>query len=397
MPVASKDPDKLKDDSVQPQRRRRRPPVYSGDQIVIGVVGTILVHLWLLLMFWLGVFEVSYEETEDPYQNYSIVLESPEPEEEEFAYTQTNPDVPTNEPDTAERFGARSQQAANEELPEEVDPENMPATESDDNIETNQFLTGSLQDPVPAPPPASSEEQENAQEQQEPSPNQPLLQAVTPSEQAQQKEIPIMGSQEELDPDKEGIAEFDYDEIEEAPTNVTDLVEGEEEEGQDEASDEESPESAPSMARPAQQPVDQSADGIPSPRPRPTLPRLPSGPVRDSRLGVSNIGQVAVDAKASKFGEYMERLIETVKLNWDDLVQRSSAEERKSMVKLRFILTRDGLVEDVEILEGTTSRVIGRHMCIEAVKRGAPYGPWPEGLVEIFGNEEDITFTFHYY
>lgn len=397
MPVASKEPETQEDQSAETRRRRRRPILYSGEQLVIGIGGTILLHLWLLLLFWLGVFEVSFETSEDPYKNYSIVLDTPVPEEEEFVYTQTNPDVPTNEPDNTSKFGARSQQAANEEVPEELDPENMPATESEDNIETNQFLSGSLYDPIPAPPPASSESQETAQEQQEPSPNQPLLQAVTPSEQAQRKEIPIMGSQEDLDPDKEGIAEYDYDQLDESPTNVTDLIEGEAEEGEEEANETESPETVASTARPPQQPVNQSPDGLPAPRPRPQLPRVPSGPVRDSRIGVSNIGQVAVDAKASKFGEYMERLIETVKLNWDDLVQLSSAEERKSMVKLRFILTRDGEVKDVEILEGTTSRVIGRHMCIEAVKRGAPYGPWPEGLVEIFGDEEDITFNFHYY
>lgn len=364
--------------------------LFSRRQLAAGVVGTLFLHLWIWMLFSLGVFSLEYEETEDPYREYSIELAAPEEPEAEQVYTQTNPDVPENEPDQTNRFAARSQQAANPEAPQELDPERRPATESEDLTDTDQFLEGSLQEPLLAPPP--SEQQEQADASQPPAPNQPMLQAVDPSQQALRKEIPIMGSQEEADPDDSGIADYDYDQLDEAPTNVLDLIEGEEEEGEEETR-EEQPQVVAS-ANPATPPAESA---VPSPRPRPQLPRVPSGPVRNSRLGVSAVGQLAVDAKASKFGEYMERLIETVKLNWDDLVDRSSHIETNSTVKIKFILTRDGLVSDMEILEGTTSRAIGIYMCREAIQRGVPFGPWPPGVVEMFGDEEDITFTFNYF
>lgn len=365
-----------------------------------GLLGTLFAHLWLYFLLSNGFLKTEPVETVDPYREFSIELDNPDPEEEEDqSYTETNPDVPENEPDQTNRFGARSQQAANEEVPEEIDPANRPAVESADLVETDQVLTGSLSEPLPAPLPAreSADEaqEEQNQEAQPPSPEQPQLVAVVSGAQAQRKEIPLFGSQEEAE-DESGIADYDYAKLDEAPTNVIDLIEGEAEEGEAEETVEDSPELPGSVAIVSMEAVD-PLEGVPAPRARPQLPRLPASPRRNSNLGVSNVGNLAVDAKASKFGEYMERLIETVSLNWNDLVDRSSSVERKSVVKIRFMLTSDGFVSDIEILEGTTSRAIGIYMCRQAIERGIPYGPWPAGLVDMFGEEEDVTFTFHYY
>ncbi|MDQ8182884.1 hypothetical protein [Pelagicoccus sp. SDUM812005] len=396
MPVSTP-PDRDTDTFEHPLKRSvKRRRAYSREQVVVGVLGTLLAHIWFFYMLSLGWFDTEPIKSEDRYRDFSIELADPEEEEEEQFYTETNPDVPENEPDDTNRYAARDQQAANEEKPEELDPEDRPAVESEDTVESDQTLTGSLHEPVLAPPPSPSpEEAEQQQAAQPPSPNQPLLQAVDASSTAQRKEVPLFGSQEEQE-DESGIADYDYSKLEEPPTNVTDLIEGEEEEGEDEATAEKSPAAPARIASLPVQAVD-SEDGIPSPKARPQLPRLPSAPTRQSKLGVSSVGQLAVDAKASKFGEYMERLIETVKLNWDDLVQRSSSVERKSTVKIRFMLTSEGYVTDIEILEGTTARVFGTHMCRQAIERSVPFGPWPEGLVDMFGEEEDITFTFHYY
>lgn len=387
------------------KRRRGAGPIYTAEQWVIGIGGTVLAHVLVVLFLMLGNFSGDPVSAANPYRDFSIELETPEePEEEKPIYTQTNPDAPDNEPDETDRFGSRNQQAANEEKPEELDPDNRPANESDDTLETDQVLSGSLYDPIP--PAAQSESPEEAQDAAEeraspaqvPLPEQPLLAAFDEGGRAVQKEIPLFGSEEEAE-DESGLAEHVYDQLEEAPTNILDFSEGEleEEEGKAEETIADNPDliGAP-RPRPTLEAI-HNRDGVPLPRARPQLPRLPSGPTRDSRLGVSSLGQVAVDAKASKFGEYMDRLVETVKLNWDNLVERSSAEERKSVVKIRFMLNHLGQVSDIEVLEGTTSRVLGRHMCIEAIQRGVPYGPWPEGLIEVFGEEEDITFVFQYF
>lgn len=399
MPVSSSQPTQKRDASEAARKRvASRSRGYAVEQWLIGLFGTVLAHVLILLFLQQGILKVAREKKEDPYQEFSIELAADDPvEEEDQVYTQTNPDVPENEPDDTNRFGARSQQAANEERPEEIDPENRPATESDDNIETDQFLSGSLEDPVLAPPPTATEEAEQEEAQpQEPAPNQPLLVAVTASEEPQRLETPIAGEVDDSQLEEEGIAETASEPTDEAPTNIDELIEGQAEEGSEEPSAKESPNVMASVSPPVVDP-NSAVLGEVAPRARPQLPRLPAGPVRDSRLGVSSIGQLAADAKASKFGEYMERLIETVSYNWDDLVQRSSSEERNTLVKIRFMLSRDGDVRDIEILEGTTSRAIGIYMCREAIERGIPYGPWPPGLVDMFGDEEDVTFTFHYF
>lgn len=371
-----------------------RRPLLRRDQIVVGVGGAILLHLWAFLFVQLNVSDRQLTPAENPYREFSIELSAPEEEEPEQVFTQTNPDAPENEPDETNRFAARDQQAANPDRPEELDPAERPATESDDIIETDQFLSGSFEAPQLAPPPSSSQPADQQSEPALESQTRPLLEFVDPSQEALQRQIPIAGTMDDSEPEEEGIAEFDRDPAEEAPTNISELIEGQAEEGESE-SESESPEQLASLG--GQPSSLTSADGVPSPRPRPRLPRVSRGPVRNSDLGVSSIGQLGVDAKASKFGEYMERLIETTQINWDDLANKSSHTERNSVVRIRFTLTKEGLVSDMEILEGTTARAIGIYMCRTAIERGVPFGPWPAGLTSVFGDEEDITFSFHYY
>ena len=223
---------------------RTRPPLLPVEEYVLtpsedvgsslsgvaGLMGTVLFHL--IGIFWMpeDIFTTERGEIVKRYRDFEIEREPPEEEEPEQSYTQTNPDAPENEPDEADTFAARSQQAAQEELPEEIDPENRPSSESDDDIETNQFITGDLSPPEFSPPPAplSQESEEN-----EPSEPQPLTSPITPT-QPLAKQIPIPGEQEERDPDETGLAEVDHDETD-APTNVNEYIQGEAEEGEEDA------------------------------------------------------------------------------------------------------------------------------------------------------------------
>lgn len=373
-----------------PQQRARQ----LRRAAIVGLVGAILLHLlgWVALPG--GLFEVESGEIVNPYREYTVELLPEEEETLDPTYTQTNPDAPLNEPDETDRFGARDQQAANLEAPELIDPDNRPATESEDSIETEQFITGSLAEPALPPPPSqqATEKQEAAEATQEPTEPQPLLHAVEPKSEAQRLDIPIAGEIEELDPESEGIAENDFEKRAAESTNLDELVEGESEEGDE--SQLASPESAPLPRRPSS--VVTASDGIPSPRPRLQLPRVPSGPVRNSDLGVTQTGTLAVDAKGTKFGEYMERLIETVSLNWDYNVQNTSTGETQGKVVVSFVLDRFGRIQSMDNLENT-SGLLGLRMCRAAIEQGVPYGPWPPEVVELFGSEEQITFTFYYH
>ena len=96
------------------------------------------------------------------------------------------------------------------------------------------------------------------------------------------KSIPIPGTQEEEDPDDTGIVEVDYDENE-APTNVNEYIKGEAEEGEEE-------EQVAATLQPFLVPQNAQVTAEasePSPRPRPRLPKIAPGPVRNRDPGVS--------------------------------------------------------------------------------------------------------------
>ncbi len=357
--------------------------------LIAGLVGTLLFHLIGFFGIPTDVFTTEKSTVNDPYKEFEVELMAPEEEEPEQVYTQTNPDAPENEPDQTNNFAARSQQAAQEELPEKIDPENRPSSESDDDIETNQFITGDLSPPEFSPPPSPQNPQ---QEEQEAVQETPLL---VPQLQTLPliKAIPIPGAQEEEDPDETGLAEVKYDETE-APTNVNERIDGEAEEGEEK--EQEAATTQPLVVPQNSQVVSEQSD--PSPRPRPRLPKVAPGPTANRAPGVSKTGRIAVDAKFSEFGEYMERFIETVSVRWNALADDAAGKEGNSKVYLQFTLNKDGYITNLETkFPQTTAKVIGIYMCRTAVEEGAPYGPWTQEMVEVFGDDEVIKFSFHYY
>jgi len=356
----------------------------SRKSLVAGIVGTILFHLLGFFGLPGDVFSTEQGDVVNRFREYEIEL-APEIEEPEQQYTQTNPDAPENEPDDTNNFAARDQQAAQEELPDEIDDLNRPSSESEDDIETNQFISGDLSPPEFSPPPSPQQSQEQEQVQEAP--------LLAPQNQTQSliKAIPIAGEQEEKDPDETGLAEVEHDE-DESPTNVNEYIQGEAEEGEEQ-------EQVAATAQPLslpQNPQEALEASEPSPRPRPKLPKVAPGPVANRSAGVSRTGTIAVDAKFSEFGEYMERLIEIVSVRWNSLADEAAAKENNSKVVLRFVLTKDGLISDMETRPGTTAKVIGIYMCRTAIEEGMPYGPWTEEMVEVFGQDEEVNFTFYY-
>jgi len=358
----------------------------SKKSIWTGLAGTVFVHLLGLLVVPDAFLSVDPSEVKNPYKEYQIVLNDPE-EPEEPTYTQTNPDAPDNEPDETDRFAARNQQAAQEEAAEELDPDERPSSESDDNVETDQFLSGSFEPPEFAPPP--SESQEESEEESEESEEMPEVMPVPPVVPLK-KEVPIFGELDEKDLEEDGIAETDFEKEEEDPTNVDLQIDGEEEEGEEEERFQ-----SPQPMISAVKPSEAFSLNAPSPRPRPKLPRVAPGPIRDKKPGVSKTGSIAVDAKFSEFGEYMERLIETVSTSWNTLAQEGAQMENNSKVTLSFVLNSSGEVQEINLKE-TTAKAIGIYMCRSAISQASPYAHWSEEMIMAFGTEEEITFTFYY-
>ena len=93
----------------------------------------------------------------------------------------------------------------------------------------------------------------------------------------------------------------------------------------------------------------------------------------------------------------MERLIEAVSARWNSLANEATVDERRTKAVIKFVLDKNGYVRDMENMPGTTSKFLGIYMARTAVEDGAPYGPWTPEMVEVFGDDEEVTFAFHYY
>lgn len=340
-----------------PRQQNRR-------SIAVGVTATIVVHL-LLAFLPASVFRVELEPPPPEPESFEIELTEPvetPPEPDRPRYVETNPNAPENEPDETANESDRNQQPANEVTPEELSPDRTPAREGEEDVESNKIVDGSLEPMVPATPPAPASE---------PAPE--VLPTLPGARQ------PLAGPEDDLGEDPENLGTSKAPPVED-PEPVEEPID--EEPGEDVPPQPHVPPAAEVTPRP-------------TPAPRPRVVRTPPGPVRRQDLGVSQTGYIGVDARFSQFGEYMARMIEAVSQRWHELHASRAYSERGTMVVIRFTLTRDGNIRDMETVH-STARTVGEFLCRSALEQGQSYGPWTEEMVRELGDEDVVTFRFYY-
>ncbi len=358
----------------RPARLRKRPlggadPFFRrsvpGKSLAIGAAGTLLLHALLLAVFPERLSEP--RESATAPRVFDISLSDPEetvrPPDE---YVATNPDVPTNPPDDTPRIASRDQQAAQEEPPEDRAPEDTPRIEGEP-LRSQNIVEG---DPDPVPPaggafPGDQSDQDPA----EPGDDLPLI----------PERLPVAGLDDvELDPDAEGLRTETAEE--EDGDDVMRMVGINVPEGQ--------------RTSPSDGSTRLSADR-PTPSPRPTLPRTHSGPVADRQGATSRVGEVAIDARRSDFGVYLERMLESIERQWLGMARaHASAADMGARVRVRFTLDSSGYVTIVDI--DSTASQTGTLICQDAIEARAPFGEWSNEMVELMGEEQTMTITFHY-
>jgi hypothetical protein len=359
--------DQLLQQALGPERRWRTR------SLGIGVVGTLLAHLLLIFAvpdeLWAPLGAEPRERPRRPPLEI-ILQEEPEPIREP-RYVTTNPDAPDNEPDETDAFSARNQQAANPEPAPQLSPDLSPARPGETETPFDQFISGSVQPPelevVQAPP-----------QEQPPAPEQQMQPESRPAEQ-----IPMAGVEPSEGADTEG-ARFGSSDPSPLSQPTAERVEGERLDSTDQR--------PLAIATNPMQPQERR----PAPQPRPRLPQALPSPVRQQIAGVNRVGAIGVDARFSQFGEYMERLREAVQMRWETVLSGRAVPMERSFVALRFTLTREGDVRDLHIVD-TNAHVLGIWACQSAISDPAPYGLWTEEMVKVLGEEQVITFTFHYW
>ena len=131
-------------------------------------------------------------------------------------------------------------------------------------------------------------------------------------------------------------------------------------------------------------------------RPRAMVPSGTAGLLLRNNVGVNRAGAVAVDARFSQYGDYVQRMLEAVQSSWWDIIERSRFETVSTgSCVVRFVLRRDGTVRDAQILRSDVPRMMAL-ACKDAVMAPAPYDAWRADMVALYGEEDVVTISFHY-
>jgi len=369
--------------SLLPPPKKRKKPAFAPlgwlsekpetRSVQIAVVLTIIFHLLLLgtapYLFKSDPLPPPRKQT----KSYTIQLTPPpkpahkQPPIQKAMpkFVETNPNAPTNKPDKTDNVSNRDQQSA-QEKPSKINNTDMPAIDGKKDFKNDQIVDGRLTKPVDATPP----EPQNAP-------------AVTPPSQAVPKaqQNPLVGYDHKLDPTSAGLGA----------------------------------QIAPVAPNP--KPVPKKIDGLPNvavvdgptvttpqvdphhPRARPTLNmRARPAILADNPFGTKNSGITGRDARWSNYGDYMNKLEETVQIAWDDILSVEKAYPPPgTSVQITFILTSTG---DIKAFKQVTPSAgmteMGTHACEAALRNPAPFGKWTDDMIAVLGTEQEMTFTFFY-
>jgi len=353
----------------------RLPEDADKRALVIGLSATVVLHL--VLVFALpeklgsdgdGQFT---RPASDAARNFNIELAPEEfpmlpPKSKPVPrnFVETNPDVPDNPPDKTDNFAAQNQQAAQEKAPTETGGD-RPQMEGRKDIAPTQVVSGNLSPTtpiIPLPPPPT-----------------PLV------PQNQENDTPVR----ERNP-LAGIEKYTGDNADSFGTNIAKI-----------APHPEDLEKA--VAGTPDAPLVDGISGVKArvsqlqlPRERPKLDKRARPAVfAENKLGTSNIGVAAVDAFRSNYGEYLQKLVEAVQMQFDKLNDESrSRPAPNSMVQVKFWLGSSGEIARIEKVEGGMAGQQAERISVSSITNSAPYGKWTDDMKAMLGEETPMSFTF---
>lgn len=362
---------------AEPDERPLAPEKDLTDRsILIGIVGTLLVHVILVLLAPQFGFEkfsgihtgISVNQA-DRGKTFDFELANPpvpEAQRNPLQFVETNPDAPANEPDKTDNFSNRNQQSAQLAKPEELDPQHRPSiTNAQDKIQNETaIVTGDMAEPQlgAAPIPASTLTATTEQEEQK----------------LRMEQVTLSGIDKSEGLSEEGVAS-NISNSKSPSTRSEQNVEGARE-----ATDADGGLVAVTAAHAAQ----------PKARPRLTAPRTT---ILSNRVtGVANLGILGMDARWSEYGEYLNELIEIVQHQWYRILDESRVSPpHGSHVAITFKINSHGETDIVKV-EDFDAGKLGVFSCQNAIQARQPYRKWTEQMIAVLGDDQTLTFAFYY-
>jgi hypothetical protein len=361
-----------------PRKTRRLPEDDNPESLISGAILAAIVWPALVLLLWLGTRHLGSESNAAPFKrarseplsiqivpdDYMMPTKPPPPNK----FVEANPDAPENIPDKTNNFAARNQQAAQEKPNPEAKGDRA-ATEGKKDFESNQVASGRLAPPEKAPPP-------------EPPPTPEVAQALEKAAAARKAENPLPGFEKLEGANAEGFG-MNIAKPTENSTASQEKVEGMKD----------APTTVDNVA-PGQVAIDPR-----KPQPRKMLAQQHVRPAifTENKIGTSNIGLAGIDARWSNYGAYLQRLIDSVQIQFDRLVAESGVfPPTGTIVTIKFRLeATEGKVSEVISVESTGGQQAAS-LCTSAITTRSPYGKWTDDMVAMLGESQDMEFRFYY-
>lgn len=358
---------------ARPEALEKEP---SDRSILIGLVGTLLFHLLLVVLSprfafdeFTGVHTGIHVADQNRGQTFDFELADSaqaEKERDPFRFVETNPDAPENEPDKTVNFSNRNQQSAQREAATELDPERRPSiTNGQDEIKNDMSIVSG---DMSAPQEGSAARPERDQTGEEDLQEQLVRMLQTPD----------AGYEKITGDDPEGIAS-NFSNSKTASTHADQEVEG--------SADSQNPDGG-LVSVPASQKVQPKA------RPRLTAPR--STILTNRAAGVRDIGLTGIDARWSEYGEYLQELVEIIQASWYRILSESRiSAPRGSMVAVTFKINSLGETDIVKVEdEGAGRQAV--FSCQNAIQARQPYRKWSDEMIAVLGEDQTLTFRFYH-
>jgi hypothetical protein len=352
------------------RRRRFLPPLFLNPEtrsIEIGIAGTILVHL-LVLLFAPRILRSNGPNTAPVHhlakpQAFNIrmlpdeYVQPPPPK-----FVEANPNANNNVPVHTNNIAAQNQTVA-QEKPTPNGKSDRPALQGRKDFDSTQIVTGTLEKQINAPPVAPAP----VSPPKPPAPSPKAAQnPLSGFDKAQNKNNDSYGSDDSRPADNEKLT----------PNKVT------------------------GVQNAAQTPDATSATPQIDPRhpqPRRTLSQHARPAIfAQNDIGTSNIGLTGIDAHWDPYAEYLQRMVETIQIEWYRILDTSQIQPPVgSTVSIRFRMNSRGQITEI-LNVNNTSNEQGKDACLSAITNRSPYGEWTAQMIATLGNQQDMTFTFYY-
>lgn len=297
-------------------------------------------------------------------------------------FIETNPDLPSNEPDTADAFAARNQQASQTKEASSSFKENPFIDGSTDN--SHKVTSGDLNTQQP---PASASTPNTQNLSQPANQSQPVTSSAT-IESEPFKDEPLQ---------EEGITSIFYpNQNKKQKSQQTTIEKIIPIDPLSPTVDNPVPNKIPSLSPPSQQPASVQPT---QPRPRPRVaPDVLYGEILKSKGNAIPAQGNALNAKFNAFGDYLQQMYEIIGLQWYALNRNTNTirDEIASSVIIEFSIDQQGQVTRLEVKQSTAG-TIATLICQDAIRSRAPFGQWTKEMIATLDEEEIIIFQFNYY